>query len=88
MDPACEDNSLTVEIELPSYTRRNAVRREWVLGAMLWFAAHAPSGVRVERYGLGGDEVHLLHAADEVTAMRLRLANRHLLRASYDDALG
>jgi hypothetical protein len=77
----------TVEIELPAYTRRNLIRRDFVVAQMLLTAERLAPGHRVRRLGIGGDEVHRIHVADEVTAMGLRAANQLILSASYSDEL-
>jgi hypothetical protein len=87
MNATTKQLAFTVEIELPAYVHRNRLRRDFVVAQTLRAADRIAPGHFVERLGIGGDEIHLIRVADEMTAMRLRLANQRILRASYRDDL-
>jgi hypothetical protein len=80
-------SSVTVEIELPPYTRKNLLRRDWVVAETMRAADRIAPGNFIERVGIGGDELYTVRVADAIAAVRLRLENQRIVRESYRDDL-
>jgi len=69
-----------IEIELPPYARGFLELRWLVIEHMIKEAKEvAPGRHRVERYGIGSDELHCISVDDPAVVEALRIRNAQLL---------